>query len=394
MKKCLFVGDYYGERCESTIRSLSTSQSPFSSLRFNRKIVEGLQQNDISTIVLSAPYIDSWPGCKNVYFKSKKESDNTHIVGYFNVPPFKNLSRYRNLKKELNYILDDDNFDFVFISEAHLPFIKLIDPIKKRNANCKIVLCVMDLPELMYLGDEKRRIYSFFKRIETRKIIRLCKKIDIFYLLSPYMAESKIVDTYKKLFVRETIINDNDKPAIDLRKKREKPTIVYSGTLSKRFGIESLLSAFVSRKVDYELLIAGCGECQQEIIDLADKDDDLKFFGLLTGERYKSFLRNADFFVNPRNDDDLFSRYSFPSKIGEYCEYNKPIISFDMNILNEDFRSAMYVARDGSTLGLAEVIDKAVSSSEEEYLSKCCNVKKLSLKYCKKKIIEDLVTLL
>lgn len=393
MKNCLFIGDCYDEEYERIISSLSVSQSPFSSLRFNRKIINGLKQNNISTTVLSAPYIDSWPKCKILYFKSKSNCNDIYLASYFNVPPFKNFSRYRNLKKQLQNILSNSKFDFVFISEMHLPFVKLIKYIKKCNANCKIVLCVLDLPELMYLGSRKRPIYNFFKKREIKHLKKFCDMVDVFYLLSKHMMESKIITPNKKVFVRETIIENIHANVFDSRYDHAKPIVVYSGTLSKQFGIEKLLKAFALRKSDYELHIAGCGECQQLVVDAANRDSNLKFFGLLVGNNYKSFLKKADYFVNPRSDDNQFSKYSFPSKIGEYCSYKKPIISFDMEVLNEDFKFAMYISLSNSAEELAKTIDEAISS-KKNYLLKCNNAEKLSLKYSEKMIIKDLIGLL
>lgn len=122
-----------------------------------------------------------------------------------------------------------------------------------------------------------------------------------------------------------------------LENKLDKKVIVYAGGLYIKYGIETLIKAFV--ELDYpnsELWLYGTGDIKQENYDSIS---NVKFKGVkLNTEVIKNEIK-ASLLVNPRFTNEEYTKYSFPSKLIEYMSTGTFTITTKLpGIPNEYFK--------------------------------------------------------
>lgn len=121
--------------------------------------------------------------------------------------------------------------------------------------------------------------------------------------------------------IREPIVRRTDGPL----------TVVYHGTVTHRYGIDVLLTAFaVARhRVPIRLLIHGRGEYMVEAQELADRlgiTDQVRFStGFLSTAEMATLVSDGDIGVVP-NRNDLFTDGILPTKLMEYAAFGIPTI--------------------------------------------------------------------
>ncbi len=97
--------------------------------------------------------------------------------------------------------------------------------------------------------------------------------------------------------------------------KAQKFSVLYTGRLNRRYGLELLLQAVKEwQDTDVELWLCGSGEMEEEIRSYAAQDPRIRFFGFLPHEETVRLQRQATVLVNPRTNQGEYTKYSFPSK--------------------------------------------------------------------------------
>jgi glycosyltransferase involved in cell wall biosynthesis len=105
---------------------------------------------------------------------------------------------------------------------------------------------------------------------------------------------------------------------------KNKKIILSLGYLIKRKGIDNLIKAFNQlNSSDAVLLIAGDGDQEENLKNLAKKNVDIKFIGYIEDKEKAKYFSIADFFVFPTHYD------SWGLVINEALYYGLPVISTD-----------------------------------------------------------------
>jgi glycosyltransferase involved in cell wall biosynthesis len=277
------------------------------------------------------------------------------------VPIYKYYSRYFNVKKVLKNILQNDN-EVIIIYALHIPFIKAAVDLKIKNPSIKICLIVPDLPEFM--SDNKNFIFKFLKNKEIKILNSLLLKVDSFVLLSDYMYEPLLVG--KRPWVRvEGIFCSKDN--FEIVKKEDFKTILYTGTLAKRYGILNLLEAFAMIKDEkYRLWICGDGDVKNEINKRAKSDFRITNFGQISREEVLILQKKATVLVNPRTSEGDYTKYSFPSKTMEYLASGTPCILNRLGGIPDEYFEYCFISKDETIMGLYETIIKVCEKDQSE----------------------------
>lgn len=132
------------------------------------------------------------------------------------------------------------------------------------------------------------------------------------------------------------VMNVPDERAFPIRQPQVRRTggpltVVYHGTLTQRYGIDVLLSAFAMarNRVPLRLLIHGRGEYMEEAQQLAGElgiTDEVRFStGLLPTSELAALVACGDIGVVP-NRNDLFTDGILPTKLMEYATLGIPSI--------------------------------------------------------------------
>lgn len=146
--------------------------------------------------------------------------------------------------------------------------------------------------------------------------------------------------------------------------------ILYSGSLDAERGVDNLLGYFKSHSCEnFNLSFSGVGPLSSAIMLAAEKDDRVKYLGLLDQVDYAQAIESADICIN--------SQYSsisvnFPSKITTYLAFGKIVLSTEIeSLVNSAYSDSLIFYNDQDPTDfwaklyfIKENIDKLNSQAE------------------------------
>ncbi len=336
-----------------------------------KNIIQGLDENLGKPVkLINAVFIGSFPlrykklFVKNFHF-SHIEGANDVNVGFCNLMALKRLFRRWNVNREVKKWAKDGNSDekLLFAYAMTDTSTQALKCAKKQNHKIKTVLIVPDLPQYMNLSTKKSWIYDFLKNQDWKKIKKAMKYVDEFVLLTEEMANFLEINNYT---VMEGISSGDVFKEIAMEKTNKK-TIVYAGTLNLRYGVGDLVDAFRQIKdPDYQLIICGNGNAEPMIKQAAKEDDRICFKGVLERKEVLKILTSATLLVNPRKNNEEYTKYSFPSKILEYLSSGTPVVAYKLDGIPDEYDDYVYYVEDNSTEALANKLMEVCSKPSAE----------------------------
>ena len=137
--------------------------------------------------------------------------------------------------------------------------------------------------------------------------------------------------------------------------------------VAKRYGIMQLISAFYRiNSGNYRLWICGSGNAEDEIKSFVEIDRRITYWGELANSEVRKLQKRATVLVNPRMSAELFTKYSFPSKIIEYLASGTPTISYRLAGIPDEYFDYCFVPDREDEDGLKQcIIDVCEMTSDE-----------------------------
>jgi glycosyltransferase involved in cell wall biosynthesis len=126
----------------------------------------------------------------------------------------------------------------------------------------------------------------------------------------------------------------------------------FGGALLARYGILSLLEAYLATKPNYDLIIAGHETSSDEFKHLLRQSPRIRYLGQVTKEENAILEANAALVINPRPYDEKLDQESVPSKLLEYLASGSPILSSRHSALQKEFPTDINWLSDSSLQGL------------------------------------------
>ena len=146
--------------------------------------------------------------------------------------------------------------------------------------------------------------------------------------------------------------------------------VLYTGTLNFGFGIKVLLDAFTKREnKDAKLKICGFGEAEQMRKEMQATDNRIDFRGRVDRSEALRLQRNATVLVNPRQNNEEFTKYSFPSKNLEYLSSGVPLVAYKLDGIPREYDEYIIYPADDSSEELARKLDEILNMPEGERAS-------------------------
>ncbi|MFC4802571.1 glycosyltransferase [Neobacillus sp. GCM10023253] len=365
----LFIGGLFPKEKEKEIlqNSIGNVQNAANNLQWS--IVDGLDANRTEKVkILNSLYIGSFPKrYKKMYIKTHKFSHTINTfpedinVGFLNITGVKNLSRYFSLKPYVkNWAQTNNGKKKIVIAYAMTStFTRLLRYIKTLNSEVKTCLIVPDLPQYMNLTNNSK-VYNILKKIEIKSIDLDAKYIDSYVLLTEYMRQALNISSPS--VVVEGISTNLFEKISPIPIEEEIKTVLYSGGLIEKYGILDLVSAFKKLKGDkYRLIICGSGEAEDFIRKESRRDKRIVYKGLLKREEVLQLQKSSTVLVNPRPNNEEYTKYSFPSKIMEYMSSGRPVIAYKLDGIPEEYYDYIYPVmetEDGLYNALRDVLSK------------------------------------
>lgn len=326
---------------------------------FQWNIIDGFIDNGLTDLkIANFVPVGAWPRAyKKLFLPScnwKYKDVECCEFGSINIPFFKQKQRenaiYKFLKKQ-------KNGEDIFVFSPNLIFLNALKRLKKKGF--KVTMLITDIPEFYDLSTKKM---SLVRRIIAKKSNKLLHIADKYILLTEQMAQHLHID--KPYLVIESIVNPGE--AIKGKKIRNK-TILYSGLLHERFGIKNLVDAFLEiADPDYKLVLCGDGDYKESIEQIAKQDDRIEYKGVLTREEVLKLQREATVLVNPRQNNDEFTKFSFPSKTVEYMLAERPVIMYKLDGIPDEYDEYLCYVEGKDLNSLKDKIVEVVNLSVEQ----------------------------
>ncbi|MDQ0883017.1 glycosyltransferase [Peribacillus sp. V2I11] len=386
----LFLGGLFPKEKENDILNYSRGSIQNAANNLQWGIALGLDANLNKPIkILNSLYIGSFPKrykklCIDTYPFSHTQGANEDInVGFLNLTGIKNFSRFLTLKPYVKkWAEKETDKKKVIIAYAMTPtFTYLLNYAKKINNNIITCLIVPDLPQYMNLSSKRNKLYDSLKKLEIKQISKDMNYIDSYVLLTKYMRDALNLNISKPTVVIEGIATDVFKHVESISKEKGIKTVLYSGGLAKKYGIIELLNAFgrLSNE-NYRLIICGSGEAEYDVIEAGKKDSRIIFKGLLPREEVLKLQKSSTILVNPRPNNEEYTKYSFPSKIMEYLSSGVPMVGYKLDGMPSEYSDYFFPIKVDDD-GFYKTLNEVLSKSKDELDKKGFRAKEFVLTY-------------
>lgn len=369
----LFIGGNFSGKMESDILYQSKGLVHYAANKLQWNMIDGLDAvPGVELEILSAPFIGTFPKDHKKLFIAgnsefyKRRRKSTYIA-FCNLWGYRNISRKRSLiSKVREFVALKSEKKVILVYSPHTPFLqaavyaKLIDP------EIHICLVVPDLPQYMNLTDNISPVYKFFKNIDIKVFQKNSIYIDSYVLLTESMKEIMGVAERPYIVVEGMVELPDEETSMEITESVGY-TVVYTGTLHKKFGVLNLVEAFAEIKnPDVSLEICGKGDSEPLIKEYAKKDKRIHYFGQVSNEESKTIQKRASILVNPRQDNDEYTKYSFPSKNLEYLSSGVPVIAYRLKGIPDEYGDYINYVEDDSIESLKKKLEEFLEIGHDE----------------------------
>lgn len=365
----LFLCGVFAKENEAEVIAQAKKSVEFSANQMQLKLIRGLKKA-VNIQVISAPFIGHYPNqSRSLHFSGFTNPQHLcKYVQFNNTWGFRNLSRARALKKAVReFALDGNKEKLIVVYSAHDPFLAAAAYAKKLNPKIRICFIVPDLPQYMNLEAKRGFLYNFFKKIDIKSIQKHTKAADTSVVLTETMAKALQL-TDRPYIVAEGII-DSTPDTLTGTTHEETVNIVYAGKLYFSFGIRSLIEAFsMLQDRNYRLILCGNGDAAEYLQKCAMEDSRIILPGQVSPEKVQEYISSAAVLVNPRPNNEEYTKYSFPSKDIEYLLSGKPTVAFLLDGMPKCYQDFLYVIDQNRDIpcAICDALKMAISAPKEE----------------------------
>ena len=370
--KILFIGGVFADENEQEVCAQAKGPVEYSANIFQKKMIAAFKAKCGENVeVISAPFVGAFPNnSKSILFSGFHNKQSLcQYVTFINIWGARNFSRAWALKKAVKNFIDlDDKDKLIVVYSAHTPFFEAAAYAKEKDPRVRICAVIPDLPQYMNLNNKVSTLYKVGKKFDIKALNRYNRSVDTYMLLTDAMKE-KLDIGQKQYIVVEGILDDATLCKQDVGRGKDDPIkyIVYTGKLQERFGVKNLVDAFGQiQSPYYRLVLCGKGDLDAYVQDKAKQDRRIMQMGQVTPAVASEWIHKADVLVNPRMNNEIYTRYSFPSKNLEYLACGVPVVAYFLDGMKPIYRKLLCSPADNSISALK---DKIVECAEMETYS-------------------------
>lgn len=369
--KILYFGticdlDAYDKRLEYT-----TTKPSVASIVFESALLEGFYKNGADIEIHSFPMLPLYPQYRVLHYGGNTEQlpcgYTCRWLKTVNVPVLKQLSRRLDARKLIKQWLKKNAEEGIIFTFAFPPF--LVKDILKyaKRFNVKTVAIVPDLLRDMYANENKHSVLYYLKQWYLQPALRVQGDYEGYIYLTEAMRE--VVAPDKPYMVMEGIADTSNVILPNLAEKTVPRGIMYAGMLHKKYGILNLVEAFEKMDApDAELWLFGEGTAVPEIKRYAQTNPKIRYFGSVSRSSVLEYERKASLLVNPRDPEEEFTKYSFPSKTIEYMLSGTPLLTTRLKGIPAEYFDYVFSSESNSVEDLAIAMEEAMQLSAEAFL--------------------------
>lgn len=331
----------------------------FAITNFNAKMIKGFYKNlNDDLYIISTRTVAAYPKYKYIFLKNRRYFfDNIKCieVGMINLPIIKYFFEYKNLYKQIALWCNNNINEDLYICSygRRISHALAINKIKKKYKNVTTCMIYGDLSGKLATSIHKKNKY--IQTIIDKLLdisIQQSLKFDCAVFFTKYMSEA--LDNKKPYIVIEGIC-DEDTMDIKNKQNNKKTIVVYTGILSKKYSLDKLVNAFQYLDEDkYELHLYGIGDYVIELSKI--KKNNIKYLGYVDANKISMIQQNADILINPRENNELYTKYSFPSKTMEYLSTGNPVICYKLDGIPDEYDKYLYYIKGNTSTDIANTI--------------------------------------
>ncbi|WP_294409588.1 glycosyltransferase [uncultured Ruminococcus sp.] len=378
MKKYLWIGNYEDVKkvAEMSKKGYKSSSSQVS----QQNLIFGLEQTrDCTFDIISGSVLPPYPNYRQLFIHSyswsHKHGANDTSVGYFNGKYINRISCQHSMEVEADKWADahcSDGSEVIVIAYSmRSPIMSAACRIKQKIPSAKLFLIITDLPEFMDLAPSI--VKKTLKRIDSLQQKKYMNAFDGFILYAEKMAQYLNIQEKPWLLMEGSLSAEECERAknVQIKQNNHNIIIMYSGTISKKYGIPELLKAFrLIPNEDCQLWLTGSGDADVLVRDAAQKDPRIIHYGFLKSRQELLALQEkATMFVSMRMPTEKASNYCFPSKLFEYMITGKPVLSFRIGGIPKEYWKYLIEMKSPEPADICSAINQVLSMNDTERLN-------------------------
>jgi glycosyltransferase involved in cell wall biosynthesis len=280
-------------------------------------------------------------------------------VGFRNIKYFSHLSRTRKLRVAARQWAEKNTTEdkiVVLVYGMQSSLLTAAIEVKKIIPESHIYLIVPDLPQ--YMDMAMSIVKKILKKVDWIKIRHQLNLVKGYILYTKHMA--KVLNLQKdNWIVMEGTLNLRDYTNnYECHNKNNKISVMYSGNIDRKYGIIELIKAIeIIDDEEYEFWFSGTGNAVNDIIERAKFDNRIKYLGFLPSrEALMQKQQEATMLINMRLPSEKGSAYCFPSKIFEYMASGRPVLSFKIEGIPDEYYNYIIEMKSTSAKDVASAI--------------------------------------
>lgn len=337
----IFLGGLYTDSLINYVKQQSSGPIQNAADVLQKNYIYGLLNNrdGIQFECINLPFVGSYPThFKDMSFTPSNKTEYIYGTGIVHNLQFNNIKGVKNFARMIKALiavlaLVKKNKDYsVVCYSMHLPFLFACYLTRVFKSNCKFYVIIPDLPEYMCerYGISKK-IYNLINKLSYF----IVNRSDGAVFITKQMATRFSPDL--PYTVIEGITSPNPITVSDCinwwcEGVTKNKYFLYSGTLDRRYGIRDLVEAYIQAEIEnFQLVICGDGNECVYVEAMALENANIHYLGQIEHHKVKLLQSNAALLINPRNNDALFTKFSFPSKVIEYMSSGVPTLMYSLD---------------------------------------------------------------
>lgn len=337
--------------------------------KFNKLFVYGLCQNGVDVDVVKFQQESSAVYCG----AEEEESCCGRTITYYNFAVNGNvLSRHIRKKSTAKQFVREwkkRNPDGIFVVDALQNGATEFSRYAHKEG-VFVITVVTDFMEFL-LFPQKSIAGKVRNYLINRRFIKQFKYSNAYVVLTEEMMK-KLPKKNKAYFVVNGLVDSNANAYSPQENTETAKTVcLYSGAISKQFGLQNLVNGFIQANEDNaELHIYGSGDYVTDLTEVCKEHKNVKYFGTVANEEMVKLQRQATFLVNPRPIGEEYTKYSFPSKNLEYMVSGRPVVTTKLPCLTDDYLPYIYLFEEESAEGICTTLKQLFKLDKAELTRK------------------------
>jgi glycosyltransferase involved in cell wall biosynthesis len=337
---------------------------------FYRIILDGLANfNDVELQCVTALPVSSSTTKKFLWRADDDKKNNRlkyHYLPFFNGKFVRLICLFFNsFFYAIRWFHNNNCKECYYVADALLWVLAIPMSFVARCYGVKTVGFLTDMPEYANIKhsnvNSMRLVLSY---LIAKLSLKSIKKYDAYIFVSNAMSPL-INSKHKPEIVVEAAV-ERQKEFIGSRQSNSKRIFLYAGGIYEKYGLKTLVEAFIKANLDAELHLYGDGDYADILKSKNDYPNCIKYMGCLPASRILIIEESADVLVNPRPVRDEYTKFSFPSKTTEYLSSGRLVLSTKLPGIPDDYYPFIMWFDDDSEAGLIEGLSRVSHMSDSE----------------------------